>query len=76
VALCGETTLWESLLLPSSSSVSTGRFDKVSAQKRRRRGQAKRSHAAELLDMTGIPLIEIRSERIPRRMASLDWPHV
>jgi hypothetical protein len=53
-----------------------GRFDKVSAQKRRRRGQAKRSHAAELLDMTGIPLIEIRSERIPRRMASLDWPHV
>jgi hypothetical protein len=53
-----------------------GRFDKVSAQRRRRRGQAKRSHAAELLDMTGIPLIEIRSERIPRRMASLDWPHV
>jgi len=53
-----------------------GRFDEVSAQKRRRRGQAKRSHAAELLDMTGIPLIEIRSERIPRRMASLDWPHV
>jgi hypothetical protein len=26
--------------------------------------------------MTGIPLIEIRSERISRRLASLDWPHV
>jgi len=34
-------------------------------------GQAKRRHATELVDMTGIPPTEIRSVRIHRRLASL-----
>jgi hypothetical protein len=39
-------------------------------------GQAKRLRVAEWVDVNGIPPTEIRSERIHRRLASLDWPHV
>ncbi len=69
MALCGETTSEESVLL-------TGAVRQGKRAKRRRRGQAKRLRVAELVDVTGIPPTEIRSERIHRRLASLDWPHV